>query len=131
MVFFFFSPYFILLINNFESIQSEYLIPDGSHKLELDWCIFFLNRNKAKPNQNKQEDKSSTNPFYYCLTVVCTKKDETVKRGAIINSITLITRTKHFHLFRVTFLKSRKHLFTLFFLQAITFSFSSNLSFKS
>jgi dihydroorotase len=70
---------------------------------------------QAKFKQSRSSPQTTTPnesfPFYYCLCLTSTRKDEKATRGALIRSFAVITRHKFFHAFKVR--RSIPHLNSL------------------
>lgn len=76
---------------------AEQQIPEGIHARESDASYIFINRNgtildSALHEQEQIDKKDITDFFLFGINVVRTRKDDTVKRGAVVKSLALFSR---------------------------------------
>ncbi|DBA03863.1 TPA: hypothetical protein N0F65_004553 [Lagenidium giganteum] len=95
---------------------ADVMLPEGVHNREEDFTVFFLNRQQAlkKPSAddaaadaaNVSANEHATvvvdplKNFMYCLSVVRTTYDNTVRRGARVNAVALCSQHKHCFAFK-------------------------------
>lgn len=69
-----------------QHLLAELMLPDGAHSRVEDWTIFFLNQGTVKPSAapasagTPTTAKDTEQPLLHVLSLVRTKKDETVRR---------------------------------------------------
>lgn len=77
---------------------AEQQIPEGIHARESDVSYLFINRNGAVLDNDLHEQgeidnkRGATDFFLYGINVVRTRKDDTVKRGAVVKSLAVFSR---------------------------------------
>lgn len=101
-----------------EHMLAELMLPDGVHARSEDWTVFFLPNHdinassigkthaaKGSISSNGgQSIKSSKGKdrenLYYVLNLVRTKHDNTVRRGALVKAIAIVTRHPFIQVFK-------------------------------
>lgn len=79
----------------------ELMIPDQIHKRDEDYTLFLLHRNTTTGQFQYKFDKGSCEKDpYFVYTIVNNLKDQNVKRGSIIKSLSIVTRLVYFKHFR-------------------------------
>lgn len=96
---------------------ADVMLPEGVHNRQADFTIFFLNRKSAASTHaltadaavadsasgdavaadEKSDNVAETDPlkaFMYCLSVVHTTYDTTVRRGAKVKAVAICSRYK-------------------------------------
>lgn len=76
---------------------ADVMLPEGVHNREDDFTIFFLNRKTMQSPAlipAKQNDFPNASEFMYCLSVVRTTHDNTLRRGARIKAVAICSRFK-------------------------------------
>lgn len=68
---------------------SDLMLPEGSHKYAEDWCFFTL-RPRSDP-EGDQKPPTDTTGLKYALNMVRNKRDNNVRRGAIVKAISVVT----------------------------------------
>lgn len=80
---------------------AELMLPDQIHKREEDYTLFLLYKNrKTSQFQYVYDAKFCEDSPYFLYTIVNNKNDKTVRRGAIIKSLSIITKLKFFPSFK-------------------------------
>lgn len=80
---------------------AELMLPDQIHKREEDYTLFLLYKNKKTSQfQYIYDQKHCEDLPYFLYTIVNNKNDKTVRRGAIIKSLSIITKLKYFPSFK-------------------------------
>ncbi|CAH2351370.1 hypothetical protein CLIB1423_03S04786 [[Candida] railenensis] len=80
---------------------AELMLPDQIHKREEDYTLFLLYKNKKTSQfQYIYDQKHCEDSPYFLYTIVNNKNDKTVRRGAIIKSLSIITKLKYFPSFK-------------------------------
>lgn len=102
-----------------KALMAELMLPDQSHARTEDWTVFFLYQEDEKSTQMEDLDSSAEQlrirkktlhyslpdkhgnaKQYYVLNLVNTKFDDSVKRGAIVKSMCIITPHPFFQTFK-------------------------------
>lgn len=101
-----------------EHMLAELMLPDGVHARSEDWTVFFLptyditgtsvgkthavkgsissnGGQSLKSNKGKEREN-----LYYVLNLVRTKHDNTVRRGALVKAIAIVTRHPFIQIFK-------------------------------
>ncbi|KAJ0394418.1 hypothetical protein P43SY_010915 [Pythium insidiosum] len=76
---------------------ADVMLPEGVHNRQQDHTIFFLNRERVVAPGDEKAREASDDPlqqFMYCLSVVRTHHDATVRRGARVKAVALCSRLK-------------------------------------
>lgn len=83
------------------SFFAELMIPDQIHKRSEDYTFFLLHRNFAtgKFQYKYSSAESEADPFFV-YTIVNNVKDDTVRRGSIIKSLSIVTKLVYFKHFK-------------------------------
>lgn len=77
--------------------MAELMLPDQIHKREEDYTLFLLYKNKKTSQfQYVYDQKHCEESPYFLYTIVNNKNDKNVRRGAIIKSLSIITKLKYF-----------------------------------
>ncbi|GAA5874615.1 hypothetical protein JCM3774_004662 [Rhodotorula dairenensis] len=106
-----------------EHLLAEHMLPDGAHDRPEDWTIFYLGqvpalvtdpsllasaradiKGKGRADQpgaqatahNHNEDKG----LLYVMSLVRTKKDANVRRGALVKSLAIATRNPYIQIYK-------------------------------
>ena len=85
-----------------EDWLAEHMLPEGVHNRDVDYTFIFLNRNsqilsdtdntlRHPHHQHQQPSSDDSELFLYGLNLCRTKYDSTVRRGAIVKSMTLFS----------------------------------------
>lgn len=84
-------------------LMAELMLPDGSHSRTQDWTVFFLykrvGQNSLEYSISDENEKQMASK-YYVLNLCQTEFTDTVKRGAKVRSMCLITPHPYFHVFK-------------------------------
>ncbi|PWN32171.1 spindle pole body interacting protein [Meira miltonrushii] len=101
-----------------EHMLAELMLPDGVHARSEDWTVFFLpdhditgtsvgkshaakgsisSNGGQSTKSNKGKDREN---LYYVLNLVRTKHDNTVRRGALVKAIAIVTRHPFIQIFK-------------------------------
>lgn len=78
----------------------ELMVPDQIHKRLEDYTLFLLFKNRSTGEFQYLKDKFCESKPYFMYTIVNNTKDELVRRGSVIKSLTLITRLSYFKNFK-------------------------------
>ncbi|CAK7895776.1 hypothetical protein CAAN1_12S03136 [[Candida] anglica] len=79
----------------------ELMLPDQIHKREEDYTLFLLYRNISSGHYQYVHNRSTCEAEpYFLYTIVNNKNDNSVRRGAVIKSLSIITRLKYFPSFK-------------------------------
>ncbi|TMW57285.1 hypothetical protein Poli38472_003210 [Pythium oligandrum] len=73
---------------------ADVMLPEGVHNRQQDFTIFFLNRDSKTTEEATDAEKDPLKEFMYCLSVVRTHHDATVRRGARVKAVALCSRQK-------------------------------------
>lgn len=92
---------------------AEHMLPEGAHNRVLDYTYIFLNRNGThvdtynwiKPESELTSSSLSPTPndkkpFLYGLNLVKTRHDSTVRRGAIVKAMCILSRYSFIEAFK-------------------------------
>jgi len=86
---------------------AENMLPEGVHNRSEDWTYMFLNRDCSRVDQRlsgivsqHSADANSTDSFLYGISLVRNKKDDSVRRGAIVKAMALFSRYSFIEAFR-------------------------------
>ncbi|KAJ1919805.1 hypothetical protein H4219_001714 [Mycoemilia scoparia] len=80
-----------------ENHIAELMLPDGAHLRENDWTLFFFNQKVPDEDGNLPEDAP---PLLYALSLVRTKHDKGVRRGAVVKAMAVCTRHQFLHIYK-------------------------------
>ncbi|GAA5997729.1 AFI1/MesA family protein [Rhodotorula paludigena] len=98
-----------------EHLLAEHMLPDGAHDRPEDWTVFYLNqvpaltvrdaKGKGKAlDQDGDNGTGATNDadggLLYVMSLVRTKKDATVRRGALVKALAVATRNPYIQIFK-------------------------------
>ncbi|KAM0787441.1 hypothetical protein ACM66B_003521 [Microbotryomycetes sp. NB124-2] len=100
-----------------EHLLAEHMLPDGVHDRAEDWTVFYLNQIPAltvKPasrtvlesqhgvTQQTESSRSqdSDNGLLYVMSLVRTKKDATVRRGALVKAMAVVSHHPFIQVFK-------------------------------
>lgn len=89
-----------------EQVLADEMLPEGCHSIPEDWSIFFLNQcpaNTTVPfttDTSQQPPESNNTKPMYCLSLVRTKLDSTVDRGAKFKALAIATHIPYFQIFK-------------------------------
>ncbi|CAH6723930.1 hypothetical protein CLIB1444_23S00650 [[Candida] jaroonii] len=78
----------------------ELMIPDQIHKRDEDFTLFMLFRNTTTGEFQYLNDVNCENEPYYVYTIVNNLKDDSVRRGSVIKSMSIITQLGYFKNFK-------------------------------
>lgn len=79
----------------------ELMLPDQIHKRPEDYTLFLLHRNLSTGQfQYKYDRVACENDPYFVYTLVNNVTDNSVKRGLVIKSVSIVTRLLYFKHFR-------------------------------
>lgn len=79
----------------------ELMLPDQIHKREEDYTLFLLHRSMVTGQfQYRYERASCETEPYFVYTIVNNVADNSVKRGSIIKSMSIVTRLAYFKHFK-------------------------------
>ncbi len=100
------------VLAEFDEAESEKL----DYKVENDLCVSFADAStggrvrlifETKNAREKFDDmlaratgNITPSRFFYCLNLVCNRSDKTVRRGAIVKALTIVTRFPFIQIFR-------------------------------
>ncbi|KAJ1675641.1 hypothetical protein EV182_000875 [Spiromyces aspiralis] len=80
-----------------ENHIAELMLPDGAHLRENDWTVFFFNQQVPEKDGLLPPDAA---PLLYALSLVRTKHDKGVRRGAVVKAMAVCTRHQFLHIFK-------------------------------
>ncbi|GAA6027633.1 hypothetical protein JCM8097_007956 [Rhodosporidiobolus ruineniae] len=107
-----------------EHLLAEHMLPDGAHDRPEDWTVFYLNqvpgltvdptllakadvKGKGKAVEQDGAGETTTKPagkdeggLLYVMSLVRTKKDATVRRGALVKALAVATRNPYIQIFK-------------------------------
>lgn len=64
-----------------ESLLAELMLPEGAHLRDSDWTVFRAPSDTSQLSQSSTA-KSTSNRDLWCINLVCTRLDKSVRRGA-------------------------------------------------
>ncbi|KAH9855323.1 spindle pole body interacting protein [Lenzites betulinus] len=90
-----------------EGLLANLMLPDGAERQPTDWTVFFLNQtpfNTIKPvlaldTESKEAEEDGSN-MLYGINLVRTKLDSTVRRGATVKAMAIVTRYPFLQIFK-------------------------------
>ncbi|ORY79505.1 docking domain of Afi1 for Arf3 in vesicle trafficking-domain-containing protein [Protomyces lactucae-debilis] len=90
------------------NVLAELMLPDQTHVRSEDWTIFFLQRNaiagdpllKINEHSESSTEDSAEDNLLYVLSLVNTKHDKSVKRGAQVKALAIVTRHAYLHVYK-------------------------------
>ncbi|BGP39727.1 hypothetical protein JCM10450v2_003696 [Rhodotorula kratochvilovae] len=119
-----------------EHLLAEHMLPDGAHDRAEDWTVFYLNqvpgltvdpaplaqaradlKGKGRaPDQDAQPDDAvqvvqDDGGLLYVMSLVRTKKDATVRRGALVKALAVATRNPYIQIFKPVLLLALEDYF--------------------
>ncbi|KAI0656871.1 spindle pole body interacting protein [Cubamyces menziesii] len=91
-----------------EGLLANLMLPDGAERQPIDWTVFFLNQtpfNTIQPvlaldNDEGRSTVEEGNDMLYGINLVRTKLDKTVRRGAIVKAMAIVTRYPFVQIFK-------------------------------
>ncbi|GAA5849623.1 hypothetical protein JCM8547_000514 [Rhodosporidiobolus lusitaniae] len=107
-----------------EHLLAEHMLPDGAHDRPEDWTVFYLNqvpgltvdpsllaqadpkgKGKAVDQDGGQENaggkaEKDDGGLLYVMSLVRTKKDASVRRGALVKALAVATRNPYIQIFK-------------------------------
>lgn len=91
------------IIRGDRQLMAELMLPDQIHDRTEDWTIFFLYKRKGSDQLeyyiDDEQDKEESQKVYV-LNLVNTKFDSSLKRGAQVKAMAIVTRHPFFHVFK-------------------------------
>lgn len=78
----------------------ELMVPDQIHKRPEDYTLFLLYKNSSTGEFQYLNDRFCERQPYFMYTIVNNIKDDLVRRGSVIKSLTLITKLPYFKNFK-------------------------------
>ena len=87
------------------SFFAEAMLPEGAHNRKLDWTIFLMRRNLA--------GDENAPPLLYCISLVRTMHDASVRRGALCKAIAVCSPFPFVHLFQAPLILALDRCFEL------------------
>ncbi|GAA5910867.1 AFI1/MesA family protein [Sporobolomyces salmoneus] len=124
-----------------QHLLAEHMLPDGAHDRTEDWTVFYLNQIKpltvnpnllattpegleaAKSNRTSAGGGGGAETFtttgnaengglLYVLSLVRTKKDATVRRGALVKALAVATRNPYIQIYKPILLLALEDYFS-------------------
>ncbi|BGO91277.1 hypothetical protein NBRC10512_008231 [Rhodotorula toruloides] len=105
-----------------EHLLAEHMLPDGAHDRPEDWTVFYLGqippltidrallaktradlKGKGKAVEGDEADLGAgeeDNGLLYVMSLVRTKKDASVRRGALVKALAVVTRNPYIQIFK-------------------------------
>ncbi|TKA55207.1 hypothetical protein B0A53_02177 [Rhodotorula sp. CCFEE 5036] len=103
-----------------EHLLAEHMLPDGAHDRPEDWTVFYLGqvpalvtdpallakaradiKGKGRADQDSpQNAPNDDDGLLYVISLVRTKKDATVRRGALVKSLAIATRNPFIQIYK-------------------------------
>ncbi|BGP31722.1 hypothetical protein JCM10296v2_003496 [Rhodotorula toruloides] len=105
-----------------EHLLAEHMLPDGAHDRPEDWTVFYLGqippltidrallaktrsdlKGKGKAVEGDGADLGAgeeDNGLLYVMSLVRTKKDASVRRGALVKALAVVTRNPYIQIFK-------------------------------
>lgn len=79
----------------------ELMLPDQIHKRAEDYTLFFLYMNSVTGEfQYRYDARTCESDAYFVYTIVNNVADQTVKRGSVIKSLSIVTKLTYFKHFK-------------------------------
>ncbi|BGP15794.1 hypothetical protein JCM10213v2_003783 [Rhodosporidiobolus nylandii] len=114
-----------------DHLLAEHMLPDGAHDRQEDWTVFYLNqvpgltcdpsllrdtKGKGKAVEGGEggetEKGGKGEGLLYVMSLVRTKKDATVRRGALVKALAVATRNPYIQIFKPILLLALESYFS-------------------
>ncbi|KDE03431.1 hypothetical protein MVLG_06094 [Microbotryum lychnidis-dioicae p1A1 Lamole] len=101
-----------------EHLLAEHMLPDGAHDRQEDWTVFYLNQippltisDSSTPPTSETDARSTLgaagantsgqkSELLYVMSLVRTKKDATVRRGALVKALAVASHHPYIQVFK-------------------------------
>ncbi|GAA5968749.1 hypothetical protein JCM11641_000720 [Rhodosporidiobolus odoratus] len=85
-----------------QHLLAEHMLPDGAHDRQEDWTVFCLNQvpGLTLDTKAKSKDTQPETGLYYVMSLVRTKMDAAVRRGALVKALAVVTRNPYIQIFK-------------------------------
>ncbi|GAA5928125.1 AFI1/MesA family protein [Sporobolomyces koalae] len=81
-----------------QHLLAEHMLPDGAHDRTEDWTVFYLNQ--IQPLTVVEPSHPREPGLLYVLSLVRTKKDASVRRGALVKALAVATRNPYIQIYK-------------------------------